>query len=189
MASTFVQRLRCILRPSYPPIFRGTFAQLSTYPRSPARTFSLVALNRGRKESSSLDGHDEQDGFEGEVDAGLSSKAPSVQEYSGDVNDMPKDRAPGNVQDGTNYDSEAYFGFTPPPSPKIKGTVTPVLGKKTTFLPFSAIEGSVREEMFRSAGEAKIHLKTLPHFSSTLLAGLRFGELTIFTGPTGCGKV
>ncbi|PJF16484.1 hypothetical protein PSACC_03676 [Paramicrosporidium saccamoebae] len=55
------------------------------------------------------------------------------------------------------------------------------------YVRFNALEPIVRKEIERSQTEKKLHLSTLPRFSS-LLNGLRPNELTIFTGPTGCGK-
>lgn len=55
------------------------------------------------------------------------------------------------------------------------------------YLRFDALESTVRNEIERSRTEKKLHLSTLPRFSK-ILNGLRPHELTVFTGPTGCGK-
>lgn len=58
---------------------------------------------------------------------------------------------------------------------------------KKTLLTFDALESAVRSELEKSAAERRIAIKTLPRLSA-ILGGLRPGELTVFTGPTGCGK-
>lgn len=45
----------------------------------------------------------------------------------------------------------------------------------------------VAKELSTGSQHRQIHLRSLPHFSN-ILKGLRKHELTIFTGPTGCGK-
>lgn len=48
------------------------------------------------------------------------------------------------------------------------------------------IEQDVLKE-FKRSHEQKLHLQSLPRFSA-ILNGLRPHELSVFTGPTGCGK-
>lgn len=55
------------------------------------------------------------------------------------------------------------------------------------YTSFANFEQSVRQEIEKHATEKKYLLRTLPRFAK-ILNGLRPGELTIFTGPTGCGK-
>lgn len=55
------------------------------------------------------------------------------------------------------------------------------------FVHFSLFEDTVRKEVEQSTIENQLTLKSLPNFSK-ILGGLRPGEFTIFTGPTGCGK-
>lgn len=55
------------------------------------------------------------------------------------------------------------------------------------YISFSNLESAVRQEIMRSAAERQFMLESLPRFSK-ILNGLRPGELTVFTGPTGCGK-
>ena len=55
------------------------------------------------------------------------------------------------------------------------------------YTSFANFEQSVRQEVEKHATEKKYLLRTLPRFAK-ILNGLRPGELTIFTGPTGCGK-
>ncbi len=59
--------------------------------------------------------------------------------------------------------------------------------QKLACVRFHHIESAVRNEIDRYLKETRIHLRTLPRFSR-ILNGLRPGELTVFTGPTGCGK-
>lgn len=51
---------------------------------------------------------------------------------------------------------------------------------------FHQMKRDVARELMASQ-HSQIHLRSLPHFSN-ILKGLRRHELTIFTGPTGCGK-
>lgn len=52
---------------------------------------------------------------------------------------------------------------------------------------FSLLEDTVRREVEQSTVDNQLTLKSLPGFSR-ILGGLRPGEFTVFTGPTGCGK-
>ena len=55
------------------------------------------------------------------------------------------------------------------------------------YVSFGGFEQQVKRELERLATEQKLMLQMLPRFSA-LLNGLRPNELTVFTGPTGCGK-
>lgn len=64
---------------------------------------------------------------------------------------------------------------------------TNFMNYKNLCIGFDNLETQVRSEIEREARENRPQLLTLPRVSS-ILNGLRLGELTIFTGPTGCGK-
>lgn len=58
---------------------------------------------------------------------------------------------------------------------------------RAPYVSFVELEPVVRKEIERASKERRMLLQTLPRFAR-LLNGLRPNELTIFTGPTGCGK-
>lgn len=58
---------------------------------------------------------------------------------------------------------------------------------RAPYVSFVELEPVVRKEIERASKERRILLQTLPRFAR-LLNGLRPNELSIFTGPTGCGK-
>lgn len=58
---------------------------------------------------------------------------------------------------------------------------------QAAYVNFNSMEPTVRQELERATKENKVSLSSLPRFSR-ILNGLRPHELSIFTGPTGCGK-
>lgn len=58
---------------------------------------------------------------------------------------------------------------------------------RAAHVDFRSMEMAVRQELERGTRENKVSLNSLPRFSR-ILNGLRPHELTVFTGPTGCGK-
>lgn len=81
---------------------------------------------------------------------------------------------------------QQYMANAPRAMPP-RGALRPVPHGSAPIISFKQIEAHVRREMERSAAEQKISLVSLPRFGR-ILNGLRPSELTVFTGPTGCGK-
>lgn len=59
--------------------------------------------------------------------------------------------------------------------------------ERSSLISFRHMEDAIKREIERYSKEKRFLLCTLSRFSR-ILNGLRPGELTIFTGPTGCGK-
>lgn len=60
-------------------------------------------------------------------------------------------------------------------------------GGASPIVNFASLKSSVYEELNHRSKYPPILLNSLPRFSR-IINGLREGELTVFTGPTGCGK-